>query len=482
MERVDPNKVLAKIHELVNEYRDKPDKAKLQDAQKLCHDFLNHNPDSPAGLYFLGLIYGHMGCNGAAVSLLSRAVQIAPQTMEAWNNLGLCLRRVKQREGAIKALTKALQIKPNSPLILGNLAACYINEGVPGTALKLADEALAARPTDDSARWNKCLALLELGRFKEAWELHEVRLGGEIENRIAIRNYHPDRKTPWWDGKRKELVVCHGEQGLGDEIMFASCLPDAIATGARVIVECAPRLEKTFRRSFPGAVIHGTHDVDGHEWTRVYGLPDSMTALGSLPRFFRNDLKDFPRKPFLKNDPMETEKILARLPSGKPLVGIAWEGGVHETRYSERSVPLNFLHPLLMHDVTWVSVNYLAGSAQEAELLRSESGIKIHHHADLVQAPADIDNLVNLVAGLDLVITVSQTVFHVCGALGIPCWILAPRKPDWRLGVRGSHLPWYGDEIRIFRQTGDHWHGLIERMSWELGRALDRAAQNREAA
>ena len=200
-----------------------------------------------------------------------------------------------------------------------------------------------------------------------------------------------------------------------------------------------------------------------------------MTALGALPKFYRNDRSQFPRKPFLVNDAAETAAILKRLPTGKPLIGIAWEGGVEKTRYGERSVPLSFLYPILQQDVTWVSVNYVKDSANAAESLYGDAGIRVHHFPDLVEAPADIDHLVNLVAGLDLVITVSQTVLHVCGALGIPCWVLAPSKPDWRLGTNGEHMAWYGDELRIFRQTGQHWHGLIERVAWELEQKLTQA-------
>ena len=473
MERVDPNKFLAQIHQTILAYREGGDRAKLPIAEKLCHEFLTHNPDSPQGLYLLGSVYTDLGYHGAAVALLSRAVQISPQITEAWNNLGLCLRLVKQRDGAIKALTEAERRKPGSPLILGNLAACYINEASPQIALEIANRALKSNPNDDSARWNKCLALLEMGRFEEAWPLHEIRLGGRIENKIAVRNYHSNKKTPWWDGKTPQLVACHGEQGLGDEIMFASCLPDAIATGAKIVVECAPRLQKTFERSFPGAIIHGTHEINGHEWTKAWGLPDSMTALGSLPKFYRIKAENFPRKPFLKNDAAETERILARLPRDKPIIGITWEGGVEKTRYGERSVPLSFMYPLLLQNVTWVSLNYVKDSGKEAELLFGETGIRVHHFTDLVEAPADIDHLVNLTAGLDLVITVSQTALHVAGALGIPCWVLAPSKPDWRLGMEAQRMPWYGDEMRIFRQVGPHWHNLIERVAWELGQKLE---------
>jgi len=46
-----------------------------------------------------------------------------------------------------------------------------------------------------------------------------------------------------------------GEQGVGDEVGFASMLPDLIKRGARVVLECAPRLAPLFQRSFKGAEV-----------------------------------------------------------------------------------------------------------------------------------------------------------------------------------------------------------------------------------
>ena len=52
---------------------------------------------------------------------------------------------------------------------------------------------------------------------------------------------------------------------------------------------------------------------------------------------------------------------------------------------------------------------------------------------------------------LDLVITVDNTVAHLCGALGMPVWILLPFSAEWRYARVGAALPWY-PSARLFRQ------------------------------
>jgi hypothetical protein len=46
-------------------------------------------------------------------------------------------------------------------------------------------------------------------------------------------------------------LLAYGEQGVGDEIMFASCLPELIASAGKVVIVCDPRLKTLFARSFP---------------------------------------------------------------------------------------------------------------------------------------------------------------------------------------------------------------------------------------
>lgn len=469
MQRINGEELLQQARILHQEKKD------YAQAEKLYHEVLNHNPGNALCLFALGTLYKDVKRPGVAVSLLSQAVTANPKLVDAWNNLGLTLRDLGKKEEAVGAIRRALKLAPDNARIWSNLSACYVNMGLPLKALEYAEEALRHDPKDESAKWNKGLALLEMGRFDEAWPLHEMRLTGKLESNVAPRNYaRPGFVTPRWDGRTPCFVAIHGEQGLGDEIMFGSCIPDALATGARLLIECTPRLDRLFQRSFPTAIVRGTNMTDGAEWKKRWGEPDAMAGLGSLPKFYRRRLDQFPRQSYLKVDEGRVRAILGRLPTHRPLIGISWQGGVQKTNITERSIPLHTLYPLLREDATWVSLNYADDSPSEVEALFGEMGATVHHLHDIVGTKADYDDTISLVAGLDLLITVSQTCFHAAGAIGVPCWILAPSRPDWRIGVAGDHLPWYGDWLKVYRQIGMDWTPVLERVRGDLRQYLGR--------
>jgi hypothetical protein len=68
-----------------------------------------------------------------------------------------------------------------------------------------------------------------------------------------------------WDGDRGKRIVVYGEQGIGDEIMFASCVPDLQAMSELVVLDCHPRLTTLFKRSF-GIDCYGTRKDEWLNW------------------------------------------------------------------------------------------------------------------------------------------------------------------------------------------------------------------------
>jgi hypothetical protein len=77
------------------------------------------------------------------------------------------------------------------------------------------------------------------------------------------------------------------------------------------------------------------------------------------------------------------------------------------------------------------------------------------------EALDDIEESAALIAALDLVISVDNTVVHLAGALGKPCFAVLSRVPDWRYRSEGDELPWY-PSVRLFRQTRVHdWQDVM---------------------
>jgi hypothetical protein len=276
--------------------------------------------------------------------------------------------------------------------------------------------------------------------------------------------------VPVWDGSPGKTVVVYGEQGIGDEIMFASMLPDMMKTNT-VIFECYSRLENLFKHSFPGMSVYGTREErETPAWVKDHKI-DARIAIGSLGKFYRTSAESFPGTPYLRAD---TPKRGAKF-----RVGIAWSGGgAKKGRVQKRSVPLPWWKPILnVSDVEFVSLQHTG--AQDDIGMMNALGYKIRTY-DEVKAN-DYLETAKLVKSCDLIISVCTSVIHLAGALGVPCWVMTPKFPAWRYQNQGP-MPWYRS-VRLYRspdQEAIGWMPVIDRVALDLeeakGKRLQRVA------
>lgn len=447
---------------------DNPADKDLMQAEAIYNEILTHNIGNPLVLYCLGSLYMEREAWGLAFQLLSSVVQSSPQMTEAWNNLGLVWRALLNKEKAAQCFEQALKYAPADKTkvkadILSNMAGMHINEGSPDEGLNYADESLKLNPDHKKSRWHRALTLLELQRFGDAWEDHDIRLDpGAANYNIASRNYHDEGITQWWDGKSPGLIAVHGEQGLGDEIMFASCIADMQKVpGTSFVLEPSPRMHNLYKRSFPDCNVFGTNDTDGNAWIAKLGKPDFKVALGSLPRFCRLSADDFPGTPYMKANPKMARLMRKRLDKlgPRPKIGITWQGGVESTAVHLRSIFLKDLAPILRQKADFISLQYTWDARQNVDALLAEQGLIVHHWPQVAQAK-NIDRPVALISELDMLITVCQSAVHFAGSVGTPTLCLTPSRPSWRYGVYGD-MPWY-NSVSLIRQQGDDWTSAIE--------------------
>ena len=403
-----------------------------------------------------------------AVASLSRALELDPDFAEAQHNLGLALRELGDIEGALAAFRRALALKPGLLATHGALAHTLRDLGRIDEALAEYDRVLADRPQDGDALLNRAYAFLMRGDYVRGWDEYEKRMaaGGFAPRPFAL---------PRWDGGatggRRVLVV--GEQGLGDEIMFASCIPDLIAREGWCVIECNARLAPLYSRSF-GVPVHGGGKQDDSGWIQAYADLGWQIQVGSLPRLFRREATAFALAAagFLKADPVRTAEWRARFDSlgagGK--IGVSWRGGGPRTRGRLRSMALSELAPLCrLPGFRIVSLQH-GDTEPELTSCASDNGMLV---AGWPGTGADLDALAAMIAGLDLVVTIDNTVAHLAGALGKPVWILLARGAEWRYGCSGETTPWY-PSARLFRQEAAGWPGVIARVARAL---LDEGAQ-----
>jgi len=298
------------------------------------------------------------------------------------------------------------------------------------------------------------------------WDGYELRqFDKDYQQRAALH--------PRWDGSSLSArsILVQREQGLGDEIMFASCLPQVIEASADCIIECEPRLLGIFRRSFPAATVFAS-TPDGDLPREIAGRAiDFAIPAGSVPRFLRKGLDEFPRHDgYLKADPRRIARWRERLSLSGPgiKVGISWAGGVRKTRRELRSLPLEAWLPILrLPGISFVSLQYTADAGDAAAAFSERHGVPIAHWGEAIE---DYEETAALVCALDLVVSVCTAVIHLAGALGRPVWVMAPYSPEWRYGFSGGTMPWY-PSARVFRQPAfGEWGPVTESVAAELQR------------
>ncbi len=385
--------------------------------------------------YCLASIYSELYKSGIAICLLEDVVEAMPNHSQAWNNLGIAYKNSAQWEKAKNAYDKALELDYSATGLV-NLSGLYINNNTPEEALRIALKGLKLNPHSPQLKNHRALALLEMGKFKEGFEAYEARFG--------LPGWHARKyKGPMWDGKPVKTLLVHGEQGLGDEILFAGSMGRAAELCDNIIFECAERLVPVFERSL------GIRCFPTEQAVHASGVEyDAWVPVGSLFH-----LVGWERKaPYIKTG--------YTYPKGDRFrIGLSWRGGTIQTHEHLRNFPLEQWMPLAKVDgAEVISVQYgpAAGMA---------NALGIKHDQEWID---DFDKMLAMIKSCDLIITVCNTACHQAGSQGVPCWVLTPTKTSWQFQLSGDDMPFY-ESVRLFRQApGEEWPSVVERIRLEL--------------
>lgn len=446
------------------------EKNDLNDCLDIFNGILNLDRGAPAILFLIATALMKKEYNALAIEIYKLVIEKDPSQWNAWLNLGYCYKKDEYVLEAREAFKKALEVKRKSGVkeeeapTLINLGTTYIAQGQPREALKYIEEALKLEPNNQEGLWNGSLAQLELGNYEKGWQWYSS--GVRTEEGVK-RNYGAE-EMPEWDGSEGKTIVVYGEQGIGDEIMFASMIPDLIEKKkCKVIFDAHPRLYKIFRNSFKEVAVYGTRKDKEISWP-FYHKIDACIPLASCGKFLRNKKEDFPGLPYLKADSELVRKTCELLEpySDKPRIGISWKGGTKKTNLRERTIKLKQFLPLFKNiDAHFFSLQYTEEAIKQIEKFEKEFGITIHHWQDMID---DYDETAALVSQLDFVISVPQSVVHLAGALGTPTIQLTPKQAMWQMGVYGEDMPWYECIKNIWQKTNGDWDGVIKQTKDEL--------------
>jgi tetratricopeptide (TPR) repeat protein len=469
MEILEKNPGLKRAKELI-------DAGDLDGAWKTCEELLMEKPNHAASLILASFIAWKATRYVIGYEFGQRAVSQAPHDAVAHLNLGINAHDLWLYEEAEDSLRTAARIAPNREIqgmAYMNLAAHYLDFGEFRKAEEAARQALKCSPYSPKAKSNLGFAMLGQNKW-DGWEFYSYCLG------LTHREKMKFGEEPDWNGDKGKTVVLYGEQGLGDEISFASMIPDAARDCKKIIFSCDKKLKGLFTRSFPTVRVYGTRRAkpeDNVRWDQDDWQFDASCALGELGGLYRRSDEDFTGEPYLVPDP--DRRLMWRAlfdQKKKPVIGVAWTGGMSHTGKQFRTMDLEQLSSVMGSiDAHWISLQYKDAS-KEIEAFRNR-----HPNIDLVQysfatLTDDYDDTAALVAECDLVISVQTAVVHLCGAIGKECWVLLPKTSQWRYGESGEGTIWY-KAIRLFRQRSlKDWHGPLGEVTGNLRRKFSMKA------
>jgi tetratricopeptide (TPR) repeat protein len=423
---------------------------------------LSDAPHFAPGHMILGLALATHDRLDEAEASLRRALALDPTLADAHLGIG----KLRAGEGnliaAIDAYRTAARYDPTHQPALCEWWLAAEKLGLVSDAVAAGRRYMAIRPEHREARWDLALQELALGDLGPGWEGYAARWS---HPHYATWRY--DLPALEWAGEDltgKHILVWR-EQGVGDEILFASCLPDLIAVAGHVTVACTGRLVSLYARSFPQADV-----IDARRITPPAVEPiaiDYHCAAGALPGFFRPTIASFPaRAAYLTPDATRVRtwrERLATLPPGLR-VGISWRSSMMTADRARGYATLDQWGPLLQTPgAVFINLQY---DECALALATAEDQFDVHVHSwpDL-DLRDDFEGSAALISNLDLVITIGNAVGELGGALGVPTWRLSPSPlSEWTmLGTSGR--PWF-PTMRLWQATDvDDWGGLVSRVA-----------------
>jgi tetratricopeptide (TPR) repeat protein len=502
---------------------------RLREAEALCRQLLQGQPNLAEAEHLLGLVAHQDGKLAQAIEHVLQATKLAPRVALFHANLGEMQRLAGRPEDAVKAARRALAIDPQFAPAWCNLGVALYELKDYEEAARAQRKAIAANPNYDAAHSNLGNALYALRRhdeaitsyrralaldphFADAWAnlgttLHHA---GEFEEgmmalrrAIALAPHHANahsglgilllmrgdlaegleeyewrlRSTertgprfperPWQgDSLAGRHIYVQGEQGFGDTLQFSRYLP-LLAMRAGAGGGVTLRVQQPLVALLRESLPDVTVLDDRGEVTRY----DCDAALLSLPRLLRTRLETIPAAvPYLRVPPPAAQRWEARLRAMPGLkVGLVWAGNPDHSNDFRRSIALRLLDPILaVQGTSFASLQVGPRAADLRPARQKPARRKAAAVEDLSPALKDFDDTAGAIAALDLVITVDTSVAHLAGGLGRPVWVLLPWVTDWRWMFAREDNPWY-PTMRLFRQRRrGEWGDVIANIAEAL--------------
>ena len=447
------------------------EQGKLDQALKACEEGIRVEPDSGLLFRFLGSLQLKNNNYDSAEEALRQASQLDPNDVDTLHLLAITQSENQLPLRAHQTYSELLAQQRGALSLWNDYALNLCRLGHFNEAVEIYQKVLEAAPQGNvKTQYNLGTLQLFLGNFAQGW------------NGYALRNEKDRKEKPRiavsWKGQaieNNQRVLIYREQGIGDEILMASCYQDFINRypNSEITILCNPRLEALFKRNFPDTNVMPVDAID--DQYILHNPFQWQVSAADLPFYFRQNKDSFNHAP-LTVDASKQEQLLNQL-SAKAKhsvrIGLSWLGGKSiGKKINYRSIPLEEFYPLFrIPNITWVNLQH-GDIEQDIQKAIAETG------ADIISVEeaspyGDFDDYGALISALNHVVSVDNAVANLAGALGQSCSLLAPTYPFWWWTHGVDQNPWFPSVDVLFREPeAQSWSALVEQVQQSLQRLV----------
>lgn len=364
------------------------------------------------------------------------------QLSQALNMLSQCFCEYYESEAGHEVLNEAIVLTPDDLALTVNKSLLHLRQNEFSECIALCSKVLEMDNNNLVARQNIAQAYLSLQNYKKGFKYYRSPDNFILDlglPELAIKDLHSDKLLTF-----KKTVIVTGLQGLGDQVLFSSCVP-LLQEIYKVKMVVDLQLVNLFKESFnlTDSDISGelrTGELPGDFYKEAhYQLP-----MCQLFKLFISDKSDLNK---IDGKYLKTGELL--LAPQKLRVGIAWTGGLANTGDKIRSLTLDDLAPILaVQGVDFYSLEYI--QPDQSELDKYD----IKHDQSITGKSVDYKLTAQLINSLDLVITVPTTATEVSGALETPCLVINPFSSTFRTPSTLNYAPFH-KSISVFNRKKD---------------------------
>lgn len=441
---------------------------RFEDAVQSFDRGLKCRPDVGMLHYNRASALNALGRGTEALAAYERAIQLEPGNIDFRNNRGNTRYEAGDHGGAAADFQWIIDHDPQNAQGYNGLGITLHDQGDLDAAEKLYERALALNPDFPDVHHNLAVARLYKRNFAGGWAEYEHRCD-PTAYRTNLRKKAPSivdfERLPLWKGPGHKVAGPVGiwyEQGIGDQILFSTMIPELIQTGQPFLYEVDARLLPAYQRAFPAVQFVALDDPPAAALTAA----GAARFCGSLPGFFRPSVESFARQPqqILQAAPERVEHYRGRIGDGFKLA-LSWRSARVGRLGASKCASLTDFAPLLaLSGVRGVDVQY-GDTVAEREALSQTHGVQIEH-AEGVDFYNDLDEVLAIIEACDLLITTSNANAHLAAALGKPVWLLYPseRAPFHYWAHGGDHrCLWYPSVEIISGLDLTDWPALVAR-------------------